>query len=153
MPLSWEICLIGNYSRETQLDDDFLFHDDLAVTTNTLWEILAFTLIFQLFLQKTYKSLIWPNFLRPNRWPIVFPKTLAVKAKTDSKTHWLRPIALAFGRSQVNRSKIFFAKEKKNDSQIVLFLFIAKSFELEVPSTLIPDLLEKPFSNLQTCEI
>ena len=30
MPLSWEICLIGNYSRE--LDDDFLFHDDLAVT-------------------------------------------------------------------------------------------------------------------------
>ena len=42
MPLSWEICLIGNYSREAQLDDDFLFHDDLAVTTNTQWGVLKF---------------------------------------------------------------------------------------------------------------
>ena len=37
-----QICLIGNYSRETQLDDDFLFHDDLAVTTNTQWGVLKF---------------------------------------------------------------------------------------------------------------
>ena len=44
MPLSWEICLIGNYSRE-QLDDDFLFHDDLAVTTKTQRGIFGFYFI------------------------------------------------------------------------------------------------------------